>query len=557
MGATVQSSSAAGARQSRPPARVPLEYRLRRGGLFCAIDGYSTWQRFAVNLARDARRLPIVVVPIVYFCVSAAWATWNDGVAFKFFNFVPFDALAPVVLVFSIVVGRVVYNRTRHLSALITWWLGGLSLALLLGFMPYLAFTRARLDARLASVAGAPHSVVHAGEAGLLAHFALMGVIGALIVLELKTTILTTTFGLLTGALRAAPSTVVDVLQTLPLVLTVLFFVAFTHDTWETFGSLGPPQLVLLVLLLFGCVVCVVIRASREEVRKLGQRAVMQPTAMEKDDAVRELRDAGVPVESLAVNGKVAKALKRQWIFQISLCVLVAGIIVTSVIWIATGLATSRPEVRSWLENKSPTKVLDATVWKVHVFLTWQGLVVAIVLGAFASLVFAGVAISQNDPRTQLFEGERDRLRRLLLVAGTYKNAVRREIWRGRPGMKWSNYSAFIADDPERWHTEPDEFGNQWREEASGRRWRAAWNETTGELYIYRSKTSTVELLAICKERLRLEAALGGWKDYQRQHDSLNWLRREAEKLDSGSEGHDEGQSAANAESRTSTQRST
>ena len=50
----------------------------------------------------------------------------------------------------------------------------------------------------------------------------------------------------------------------------------------------------------------------------------------------------------------------------------------------------------------------------------------------------------------------------MLLLAGTYKNAVGRELWRGRPGMTWSSYYAFLADDPERRHTEPVEFGNAW-----------------------------------------------------------------------------------------------
>jgi len=529
--ATAESSSVDGTPQSRAPARARLEYRLRRGGLSCAVDGYSRWQRFAVDLARAPKALPLTVLVLCYVCVSAAWIVWNDGITFKFFIFLPFDALAPIALVCFVVVGGVVSKRRNEdARARMKWSFLGLSVASLAAFVPYLAFTRARLDARLAGAAGAPHSVVHASEAGLLLHFALMALIGAVIVVELKTGVFTTLFSLTTVALRAAPRTVVDVLQTLPLVLTVLFFVAFTHDTWETFGLLSPQQLVLLVLLLFGCVVCVVIRAARDEVQKLDEPADSQ--AIVPDDvAVRELKRAGVPVEPLRVDRTVRKALERQWTFQISLCVLAAGIIVACLIWIAGGLAMNRSEVKSWLDNKVPSKVIDATVWKVHVFLTWQGLVVALMLGAFASLVFAGVAISQNDSRGELFKGERARLGRMLLLAGMYKNAVRRGLWGGRPGMTWPTYYAFLADEPERWHTEPVEFGSAWHEEGSSKQWRAAWNETTGEFYVYRRKTSPVEVLAICRERAPVDAALEGWDDHQLRHDSLRWLRAQAKGL--------------------------
>jgi hypothetical protein len=408
--------------------------------------------------------------------------------------------------------------------------------ASLAALVPYLAFTRARLDARLASVAGAPHAVVHASEAGLLLHFALMGVIGAVIIVELKTGVFTTLFSLTTVALRASPRTVIDVLQTLPLVLTVLFFVAFMHDTWETFGLLNPPQLTLLVLLLFGCVVCVVIRAARAEVKRLDDPAAAQPSATE-DETIKQLSAAGATVEPLRVDGAVRKALERQWTFQISLCILAAGIIVAAVIWLASGLAMNRAEARSWLD-KAPSKVLDVAVWKVHFFLTWQGLVVAIMLGAFASLVFAGAAIAQDDSRGELFRGERMRLRRMLLLAGTYQNAVERGLWGARPGMTWwQSYYAFLADDPERWHTEPVEFGTAWSEANSPKQWRAAWNSATGELYVHRRKRAPVEVLATCKDRVRLDAALAGWEEHQRRYDSLGWLRGQAKSLENAALG--------------------
>ncbi len=530
MGGTSKASSAGGLMQARKPARDELERRLRRGGLSCAIEGYSTWQRFAVDLARRRTVVPLVVLLVCYACSAAAWVAWNDGFAFKFLNFLPFDALAPIVLVCFFVVGHVVYERNGNARTRTRWWLLGVTMAALAAFVPYVAFTRASLDAHLASAAGAPHTVVHASEAGLLLHFAVMAVIGAVIVVELKTGIFTTVLGLTAIALRAAPQTVVDVLQTLPFVLPVLFFVAFTHDTWETFGLLTTPQLVLLVLLLFVCVVRVVIRAAHDEVQTLVAPGIPETTAT-ADKGVLALSAAKVPAELLPVDGTVKKALERRWTFQISSCVLAAGIMVAFVIWLTSGLVMNQAEVKSWLENKAPSKVIDPTVWKVHILLTWQGLAVAIVLGAFASLVFAGVAISQKEFRGELFMDERARLGRMLLLAGTYRNAVEGGLWRGRPGMKWPSYYAFIADDPDRWHTEPENYGNGWHEKDSTKQWNAAWNKTTGELYVYRRKTSPAEVLASCKDRARVEAALAGWRDHQLRHDSLSWLQTQAKIL--------------------------
>ena len=46
-------------------------------------------------------------------------------------------------------------------------------------------------------------------------------------------------------------------------------------------------------------------------------------------------------------------------------------------------------------------------------------------------------------------------------LAGTYKNAVGRELWRGRPGMTWSELLAFLADHRALAYENQVEFGQR------------------------------------------------------------------------------------------------
>jgi len=88
MGATARSLTVDGMGQSPTPTRARLEYRLRRGGLSCAVDGYSTSQRFAVDVARAPKALPLAVlflcpVEVLAICrdrtrLDAALGDWND-----------------------------------------------------------------------------------------------------------------------------------------------------------------------------------------------------------------------------------------------------------------------------------------------------------------------------------------------------------------------------------------------------------------------------------------------------------------------------------------------
>jgi hypothetical protein len=517
------------------PSRVSVETRLRRGGLYCAIDGYSRWQRFAVAVAARPRRVVLVGVVGCGLCVLASGllVTLRTGRLFEFVNFLPFDVLAPVVLVFSVVVGSVVYRRNRSVPLLAASVLRGLLLTGVLAALPFLAFGLAHLNTRLAAAAGASRAVVHARTLSLLPHVIVMLAVAVLLALEVRTGVFTKLSGLARASVESAPRTLRDVLQTLPLVLTVLFFVAFSSDSWRTFGLMSFSQLAVLVGLLLVCAAGVIRRASREDVRGLlrHEPAKQEVPAVDVDEDrdLRELAAAGITPRCIEVKHDISTEVQNQWMFQIALRVLFAGVFVALMIWLATGLTIGPGRLHTFLDQK-PTRVLDLHVGTLRLYLSREGLSVAAVLGAFASLVFVGVAISDTDKRKGLFAPERIRLRRLLELAGTYQEAITRRIWLGTPGRTWPTYSAFLADEPERWNTEPVELGRAWTDGSycylPGNRWQAAWNRATGELYVYRGKKlGEVEVLAVYDEWEALRGRIAGWETHQYESDSLEWLR--------------------------------
>ncbi len=517
------------------PSRVSVETRLRRGGLYCAVDGYSRWQRSAVAVAARPRRVLLAGLGwcTLWVLVAGLLVALRTGRLFEFVSFLPFDMLAPIVLVFSVVVGDVIYRRNHSVPLLAASVLRGLLLAGVLAGLPFLAFGLAHLNTRLAAATGAAHAVVHARTPSVLPHVIVMLAVTLLLSLEVRTGVFTKLLGLARTSVASAPATLRDVLQTLPLVLTVLFFVAFSSDSWRTFGLMSISQLTVLVGLLLACAAGVIRHTSREDVRSLlRHNAAKQEVPAEDVDEDRDLRElaaAGVTPRRIEVKHDISTEVQNQWMFHIALRVVFAGIFVALMIWLATGLTIGPGRLHSFLDAR-PTRVLDLHIGTLRLYLSREGLSVAAVLGAFASLVFVGVAISDKDKRKGLFAPERVRLRRLLELAGTYQEAITRRVWLGAPGRTWPTYSAFLADEPERWKTEPVDLGSAWTDGSShslsASRWQAAWNRVTGELYIYRGKRlGEVEVIAVSDEWEALRARLAGWEQHQYESDSLAWLR--------------------------------
>lgn len=515
------------------PSRARVEQRLKRGGLYCAIQGYTKWQRFAVTVAARPRPVLLGLVWLaVWVMVSASLLALQTGTLYEFFNYLPFDVLAPVGLVSCVIVGVVVSERGGSRAALYLWLRRGLLLAVGLAAAPYLVFGIAHLDSRLAALTGAPHAVV-AARLSYLPHIVVMLTVAAVLAIEVTTGLFTKLAGLARSSVVSAPGTVRDVLQTLPLVLTVLFFVAFSADSWRTFGLMSFAQLMVLTGLLIVCATIVILHTSAEDVRELmsSDRPAgnVSKADIAADGDLAALKAAGVTPRKLETEHDLTTEVKVQWMFQIALRVFFAGIFVALVIWLATALTMPPARLQGFLEHK-PTQVANLHIGSLRLYLSREGLSVAAVLGAFASLVFVGVAISDEDKRTALFAPERERLRRLLELAGTYQQAVKNKVWRTSGGPRWPTYAAFLADDPARWRTEPKRLGIAWTDGSSrrlgGNRWEAAWNDTTRELYVYRStKLGEVIVLSSGEDWSKVSARIEGWQAHERLPGSLDWLQ--------------------------------
>jgi hypothetical protein len=374
---------------------------------------------------------------------------------------------------------------------------------------------------------------VVAARLAYLPHVIVMFGVASVLAIEVMTGIFTKLVGLARSSVVSAPGTVRDVLQTLPLVLTVLFFVAFSADSWRTFGLMSFGQLMVLAGLLITCATIVILHATGEDVRDLVSPE-RSPRAVPKADVAADsdlaaLNAAGVAPRELEIEHDITSEIKLQWMFQIALRVLFAGIFVALVIWLATALTMTPARLQGFLDHK-PTQVAYLHIGDFRLYLSREGLCVATVLGAFASLVFVGVAISDEGKRAALFAPERERLRRLLELAGTYRQAVKQKVWRTAAGPDWPTYSAFLADDPDRWRTEPRRLGTAWTDGSAGLlgtyHWEAAWNETTRELYVYRStKLGTVSVLSTGEDWVTVSERIEGWEAHEHEPNSLSWLR--------------------------------
>jgi hypothetical protein len=489
-------------------------------------------------VASEARLFTLAAAVIVWLMVSGAFGATNYGGGFRLINFVPFDASAALFLVLSFVAWRGMRAHDRESFPQARFILVAVGAVAALFATPYLAYSVAHLDTRAASLLGAPRDVVTAQHETLLPHLLITGGFAILLVIEVKTGVLEQAAALARSAFLSVPRTLVDVLRTLPVVLTVLFFVAFTADTWQVFGVITFGRLVALIALLLGCLVISVVWLARSEADRFRKEASQTIAAQPDDPYVIGLRSAGVTPAPLAIDKPVKNAIVRQWISHIGLRIGFAGLVVTGLIWVASALTMTPEGLHDWL-GTTVHAWLDESLLGVHIYLTPEGLKVAAVLGAFASVVFAGLALGAQESRNDLLEPERKRLERLLTLAGTYRVAVEDQCWRARAGMTWSSYSEFLADDPARWKTQPLKFGNEWSDDSSdgpNRHWRAAWNQATGELYVHRwPRAGAVLVLAVCERTNEsiLSQRLAGWQKQETVHGSLRWLWSRAQEITS------------------------
>lgn len=94
----------------------------------------------------------------------------------------------------------------------------------------------------------------------------------------------------------------------------------------------------------------------------------------------------------------------------------------------------------------------------------------------------------------------------------------------------WPTLTSFEEADARRRGLREVEFGSRWMTAADAPAWRAAWLETTGELYVAclgdDGEPGPVELLTVIADRATVEVTLRGWWNLCGWPGSLPWLRR-------------------------------
>jgi len=106
-----------------------------------------------------------------------------------------------------------------------------------------------------------------------------------------------------------------------------------------------------------------------------------------------------------------------------------------------------------------------------------------------------------------------------------------------RPAAKlYPSLVAFYSADGERLTSRERDVGLWWRSDEDGPMHRAAWIETTGELYLVRLGPAAegggaVEVIARVADPDALERALRGWRERCGMPGSLQWLRVRAARL--------------------------
>ena len=512
---------------SRPPPRARLERRLRGGGLECVVRGVSRRVTYPLALASPRKLMFWGAATVIWTLASLVtiWIWLGRERTFRFINFLPFDVLAGVTLVLSFLAWRLLRKREDARLAR-NVGLTGLGVTAFVAAIPHLLFSTAHLDTTVAGWLSTTDLSADAAQQSFFPHAGIAVAVAGLIAAEAAVAPIRRPLSLARSALASVPRTMVDVLRTLPTVLTVLFFVGFVEETWRIFGGMTAERVAVLIGVLFLCVFAVVMRLAKEEAEiamgsETSEVAVNQAAQDDKD--VGALTASGATLRAVDItNRDIRRAVIRQWRIHIFLRVALAGIVVALLMLVITSLTMSEELLNDWL---SPTTWIDTDILGVHVYLAAEAISVAAVLGSFASVVFAGSTLAASDSRNEMLAPERRRLRDLLALGGTYESADDQRLWRGKRGATWDTYAEFLSDYPDRRGIPPDVFGSRWTTSGRGR-WRVEYNDKTGEIYTWRTRPpGGVEVLAVCHDRERVFRRLNELQAEERSPDSVSLLR--------------------------------
>jgi hypothetical protein len=221
--------------------------------------------------------------------------------------------------------------------------------------------------------------------------------------------------------------------RALPPLLAVLLFLSLTQETWQAFGDLEGWRFGA-VLIGFGLLTVVILlvglRAERAELAaprpgpELAQRARQTPAAPLVE---RGVEPAAPPLDRIErINLAVALLV------TLGLRVLVVGAVVGGAFFLFGLLVVDEELTEEWAG--AANVFLSISIAGREVVVTEALLRVAIVLGAFASLYFAAVALGDARNRESFLDDVLERFRRVMAAWSYHRGALAARPGRGAAG---------------------------------------------------------------------------------------------------------------------------
>lgn len=545
-----QASEVQAERPEGPPSRADIESHLINGGiaLVVARTSHLSMRDIFVRQLASARAFAVLaVLPLVWYVGCLAVAQLTDATPSRLFTIALFDIAAGGLVVLLFVACTEARRRGGSAAARRVALVGGTAIAAYVA-MPHILFSLGFADAHFGDgiePASDLDVTDAAEEQPVESHLAVVGAgIGAGALLGPMWI-----RGMLRSASRGLMNTVREVLGTLPVIVATLFFLSFVEEIWLVVGEMSVAHLVAVNGLLLFCVVRSVRSLAQEEAEALlepiGQQAATTSAtrpaapakpapAPEKDSQIGWLTGAGIAPRSYGSDDNDIKDLVvRLWTALISLRVILAGAIIAVIAFVVSALTTTEPILDGWLEGDPHGTTLAP--FGFELYLSTEAIAVSVLVGAFAMVAFTAYTLGEPEKCEELLAPSRTRMSELLTLAATYEEAAKQGHWRRGPGARWRDHAAFVADEPTRGSSRPRSFGMHWRPsaEANGKSqgwWRACWNPATGELYAAREH-GPVELLAVCDDGRRVDEALDGWQQAEREPNGIGWLRERAASL--------------------------
>jgi hypothetical protein len=214
--------------------------------------------------------------------------------------------------------------------------------------------------------------------------------------------------------------------RALPPLLAVLLFLSLAAETWQAFGDLEGWRFGA-VLVGFGLLIIVILLAGLRDERQelaapapgadLARRARATPAAPLVD---RGVAPAAPPLGRIErVNLAVALLL------TLAIRVVIVGAVVGIAFLVFGLLVVDEDLAREWMGD-DPNVLLSVSIAGRPLALTEALVRVATVLGGFAALYFAAVALGDSRNRQAFLEDVLERFRRIMAAWSYYRGALAR-----------------------------------------------------------------------------------------------------------------------------------